>query len=136
MLSGQSKGNFKMAKKDQLWKSVGITNHASCGGRDKIRFGADFVNIIKRVSKDATRCDYVELPEPMDKAGALAFMASNSLFQSPSDQALIADKQAQYAPKAEKRVRVAKDAPSLDSIRARAKKTETSVEEILKVIAE
>jgi len=98
-----------MAKLSQLWKAVGITNHSNLGAKDTIRWGADFVNIVKRFSKDAVRCDYVELPEPMDKASALAFLAAHPDFQSPGDQATIAEKQEKYAPKPQKKVRVPKD---------------------------
>lgn len=123
-----------MAKASQLWAAVGITNHANLsGGSDRIRFGADYVNIFKRRTKDAVRCDYVELPEPMDKASALAFLAAHPDFQSPGDQATIAEKQEKYAPKPQKKVRVKTDGTMAKS----AKRTNNiDVLDILKVISE
>ena len=58
----------------------------------KVRFTNDMVRRIKIFSKQgATRCDFIELPEPMTKVEGLKFMATHHLFESPEDQATIAD---------------------------------------------
>jgi hypothetical protein len=85
-----------MAKAEQLQKAVGITAHTNLGNKQTIRFGADFIGTVKRFQKNATRCDYIELPEEMTKLAALQFMLKHADFQSPVDQALIDEKMHKY----------------------------------------
>lgn len=130
-----------MAKADQLWTCVGITVH---DGAAKVRFGVDRIRRIKQFTKGgATRIDLVDLPQEMDKLGALDFMRQHEMFQSPEDQALISesyDYRAKVASKAkgEVKVRAKKEKPSLEKIKARAKKdkNEVSVSNVLAAAAE
>ncbi len=128
-----------MAKSDQLWTCVGITVH---NGAAKVRFGVDRIRRIKQFTKGgATRIDLVDLPHEMNKLDALNFMRAHAEFQSPEDQSVIADAydyRAKVSGKTKGEVKVRatrgkKDAPSLASIKARARKAkaEVSVAEVL-----
>lgn len=111
-------------------------------GRSKVRFGNDLAGRIKVLAKaaGASRLDFVELPLPMGKVDALKYLTQHEKFQSPEDQAVIADGLANRlsktvkepkAPKAKRETKVKaskKNAPSLDSIKARANKAKTTTE--------
>lgn len=114
-------------------------------GRSKVRFGNDLAGRIKVLAKaaGASRLDFVELPLPMGKVDALKYLTQHEKFQSPEDQAVIADglanrlsktvkePKAPKAPKAKRETKVKaskKNAPSLDSIKARANKAKTTTE--------
>ena len=114
-----------MAKTSQLFKVAGITTH---NGNAKVRFTDDMVRRIKQFSKGgATRIDLVELPNEMTKIEALKYLASHADFQSAEDQATIADSLADKEKVANKgTVKVKANKPSLDAIKARAKKVEVS----------
>jgi hypothetical protein len=118
-----------MAK--QTFKVAGITTH---NGNTKIRFTDDMVRRIKQFTKGgASRIDLVELPTEMDKIEALKHIATLEMFASPGDQATIADTLADKTKEASKgtvKVKVAKTKPSIDAIKARAKKN-VSVEQVL-----
>ena len=117
-----------MAK--QTFKVAGITTH---NGNTKVRFTDDMVRRIKQFSKGgATRIDLVELPSEMTKIEALKYLATHADFQSPSDQATIAESledREKDASKGEVKVKATKK-PSLDAIKARGKKQVTA-EQIL-----
>ena len=121
-----------MAK--QTFKVAGITNH---NGNTKVRFTDDMVRRIKQFTKGGhTRVDFVDLPNEMTKIEALQYLATHANFQSPADQATIADTLADKMKEANKgtvKVKVAKTKPSIDAIKARAKKAtkEVSVEQVL-----
>jgi hypothetical protein len=123
---------------NQLFKVAGITTH---NGNTKVRFTDDMVRRIKQFTKGgASRIDLVELPSEMTKVEALKYLASHAEFQSAGDQATIADSLAdklKEAGKGEVKVK-ASTKPSLDAIKARAKKTTKNVtaEEILAVASE
>lgn len=129
-----------MAKATQLWKTVGITNDSKKGL--KVRFGDDYVRCQKRSLKDAAdiRCTYIELSKESTKIEALNEALAHSEFQSADDQFLLTEqlnKRVREATPSEKRVRVAKTAPSLEAIKARANKRDTTAEDVLSaVIAE
>jgi len=122
-----------MAK--QTFKVAGITTH---NGNTKVRFTDDMVRRIKQFTKGgASRIDLVELPSEMTKIEALKHIATLEMFATPSDQATIADTLADKTKEANKgtvKVKVAKTKakakPSIDAIKARAKK-EVSVEQVL-----
>lgn len=133
-----------MAKADQLWTCVGITVH---NGVAKVRFGVDRIRRIKQFTKGgATRIDLVDLPSEMNKLAALDFMKSHPDFQSAEDQSVISDAydyRAKVASRASGEVKVRvprakKEKPSLDSIKARARKAkaEVSAEEIVQAVTE
>ena len=76
----------------------------------------------------------------MNKFDALKFIQSHADFQNPDDQALIQDEIMDREPKAPKVAKAKKtvtvkaskkNAPSLDSIKARAKKPAPTVEDVL-----
>lgn len=114
---------------------VGITVH---DGNAKVRFANDLTRRVKQFIKGgATRCDFIELPNPMNKNEALEYMLSHSDFQSASDQATINDcidskrgtsKRGEFNTEA---------SPSLDAIRSRGKKSaeSTTVEDVLEAVS-
>lgn len=114
----------------KTFKVVGITVH---GDSTKVRFTDDMVRRIKQFSKGgATRCDFIELPSEMTKLEALKYMASHADFQSPADQATIADcitDREKEANKGTVKVKATKAKPSVEAIKARGKqaKAETVV---------
>ena len=129
-----------MTNTTQVFKVAGITTH---GDSTKVRFTDDMVRRIKQFTKGgATRVDLVELPTAMTKVEALKYLQANAEFQSPGDQATIADSlsdrvavvkapkvakvakvKAVKAPKVKTpKVKVVVAKPSLDAIKARAKK--------------
>jgi hypothetical protein len=118
---------------NQTFKVAGITTH---NGNTKVRFTDDMVRRIKQFSKGgATRIDLVELPSEMTKIEALKYIATHAEFQSPSDQATIADSledRVKDASKGEVKVKATKK-PSLDAIKARGKKQVTA-EQILEAV--
>lgn len=122
-----------MAK--NTFKVAGITVH---NGNIKTRFTDDLIRRIKQFTKGgASRIELVELPSEMTKLEALKYMQTHELFQNPSDQATIADAIADRekdAKKGEVKVKATKTTkPSLDAIKARAKKpkADVTVEQIL-----
>ena len=125
-----------MAK--QTFKVAGITTH---NGNTKVRFTDDMVRRIKQFTKGgASRIDLIELPTEMDKIEALNYLAAHADFQSPSDQATISDSLADKTKEASKgtvkvKVAKAKTKPSIDAIKARAKKAVTA-EQILAEVNE
>ena len=123
---------------NQLFKVAGLTTH---NGNTKVRFTDDMVRRIKQFTKGgASRIDLVELPSEMNKVEALKYLAAHADFQSPGDQATIADSLADKTKEANKgtvkvKVTKAKTKPSIDAIKARAKKAVTA-EQILEAVSE
>ena len=121
-----------MAK--QTFKVAGMTTN---NGNTKVRFTDDMVRRIKQFTKGGhTRVDFVDLPSEMTKIEALNYLSTHADFQSPADQATIADTLADKTKEASKgtvKVKVSKTKPSIDAIKARAKKStkEVSVEQVL-----
>jgi hypothetical protein len=120
-----------MANTTQTFKVAGITTH---NGNAKVRFTDDMVRRIKQFTKGgASRIDLVELPSEMTKIEALKYMATLAEFASAEDQATIADSledRQKEARKGEIKVKATKK-PSIDAIKARAKKKEVTPEQIL-----
>jgi len=121
-----------MAK--QTFKVAGMNTN---NGNTKVRFTDDMVRRIKQFTKGGhTRVDFVDLPSEMTKVEALNYLATHANFQSPADQATIADTLADKLKEANKgtvKVKVTKTKPNIDAIKARAKKAtkEVSVEQVL-----
>lgn len=114
-----------MAK--QTFKVAGITTH---GTSTKVRFTDDMIRRVKQFSKGgASRIELIELPSEMTKIEALKYLQTHETFKSAEDQATIADCLAdkeKEARKGEVKVKATKK-PSMDAIKARAKKaTETT----------
>lgn len=115
----------------KTFKVVGITVH---GDSTKVRFTDDMIRRIKQFTKGgAARCDFIELPSEMTKIEALKYMASHPDFQSPADQATIADSlvdREKEAGKGEVKVKSSTKAkPSIDAIKSRAKKATVEASE-------
>jgi hypothetical protein len=118
---------------NQTFKVAGITTH---GASTKVRFTDDMVRRVKQFSKGgATRIDLIELPSEMNKIEALKYLQTHADFQSGDDQAVISDALADREKEAKKgtvKVKGAKAKPSIDAIKARAKKTkEVTAEQLL-----
>jgi hypothetical protein len=129
---------YKMA--DQTFKVAGITVH---NGNAKVRFANDMIRRIKQFTKGGhERVHFIELPSEMNKIEALKYLQAHADFQTEADQATLADTLAdkvKEASKGEVKVRApkAKAKPSLDSIKARAKKVApVTAEEVVAVVAE
>jgi hypothetical protein len=120
---------------NQTFKVAGITTH---GTSTKVRFTDDMVRRIKQFSKGgASRIDLVELPTEMTKLEALKYIATLPEFASPADQATIADSiEDKSKGTVEVKVKASKTKPSIDAIKARAKKSQVSAEDILSAVAE
>ena len=74
---------------DKLFSVAGVTVH---NGNAKVRFTDDLVRRVKQFTKGgATRCEFVELPEPMTKLDALNYMLTVRQFDNDEDQATIND---------------------------------------------
>lgn len=129
----------------QTFKVVGITVH---NGNAKVRFTDDMARRVKQFTKGgATRCDFIELAEPMTKLDALRFMLAHDQFQSADDQATITESIEDRAKEARVSVvkvkvkgKAAKTAkskakPSLDAIKSRARK-QTTAEDVLNAVSE
>ena len=114
-----------MANASQTFKVAGITVH---NGNAKVRFTDDMVRRVKQFTKGgATRCDFVELPSEMTKVEALKYMQAHDMFKSAEDQATIADSLADREKEAKKgTVKVKASKPSVEAIKARAKKAQVS----------
>lgn len=112
---------------------VGITAH---GADHKVRFTDDLARRVKQFTKGgATRCDFIILPNEMTKVEALKYMLTHPDFQTPEDQATIADTLVDKE-KAAKKGQVRNiSKPSLDAIRARQRKSMTSVADVLKAVS-
>ena len=112
---------------------VGITIHSIDA---KVRFTHDLVRRVKQFSKGgATRCDFIELPNEMNKVDALNYMLTRPEFASPADQATIREalEDRVTSPKASRTV---KAKPSLDAIQARARnKATTTAQDVLEAVA-
>jgi hypothetical protein len=119
---------------NQTFKVAGITTH---GTTTKVRFTDDMVRRVKQFSKGgASRIDLIELPSEMSKVEALQYLQAHADFQSASDQATISDSLAdkqKEAKKGEVKVKVSKTKPSIDAIKARAKKNVTA-EQVLDAV--
>lgn len=119
-----------MANSNQLFTVAGITVNK---GEAKARFANDMIRRIKQFTKGGhERVDFIELPNEMTKIEALKYLAAHADFQSASDQATIADAledRLKESRKGEVKVKATKK-PSIDAIKARAKK-EVTPEQIL-----
>jgi ribosomal protein L15 len=121
-----------MANTSQTFKVAGITTH---NGNAKVRFTDDMIRRVKQFTKGgATRIDLLELPSEMTKVEALKYMLTLEQFQSPEDQALIADALAdkeKVVGKGEVKVKASKTTkPSLENIKARVKAQKTETEQV------
>ena len=117
----------------QTFKVVGITVH---NGNAKVRFTDDMVRRVKQFTKGgASRTDFIELPSEMTKIEALKYMLTQPNYQSDEDQATISETLLDKEKEASKgTVKVKATKPSLDAIKARAKK-DTTVQDVLNAVS-
>ena len=109
----------------KLFSVAGITVH---NGNAKVRFTDDMGRRVKQFSKGgASRVDFVQLPQAMNKIDALKYLLTVSNFASAEDQATLAEYLADRERDARKGEVKVKSAPSLDAIKGRAK-VKTSVD--------
>jgi hypothetical protein len=150
-----------MSKLNTTYKFAGITVHVSpdkSTTRTKVRYGNDFVLRLKQLNSAKKiedkrlgvcmlpeRVQLIELPIAMVKYDALNFLLSHEAFQSAEDQALIQEEIDMRRPKPARSQRVrstktvrstSKSAPSLDSIKRRAKKSSVTLEQVLEAVAQ
>jgi hypothetical protein len=104
---------------NKLFTVAGITVH---NGNAKVRFTDDMSRRVKQFAKGgASRVDFVQLPQAMNKIDALKYLLTVPNFASAEDQATINDTLADREKEARKgEVRV-QAKPSLDAIKSRAK---------------
>jgi hypothetical protein len=104
----------------KLFTVAGITVH---NGNAKVRFTEDMSRRVKQFSKGgASRVDFVQLPQAMNKIDALKYLLTVPNFASAEDQATINDTLADREKEARKgEVRV-QAKPSLDAIKGRSRK--------------
>lgn len=115
-----------------LYTVVGITVH---NGNAKVRFTDDMARRVKQFTKGgASRCDFVTLPNAMNKIDALKFMLTLSEFASAEDQATINDTLSDREKEARKGEVKVKSKPSLDAIKARGNKAKTTVADVLDAV--
>jgi len=115
-----------------LYTVVGITVH---NGNAKVRFTDDMARRVKQFTKGgATRCDFVTLPNAMNKIDALKFMLTLPEFASAEDQATINDTLSDREKEARKGEVKVKSKPSLDAIKARGNKAKTTVADVLDAV--
>ena len=115
----------------QTFTVVGITDH---NGNVKVRFTDDMVRRVKQFSKGgASRIDFIELPEPMNKIDALKYMLTCKEFSNENDQATIQDTLEDKEREARKGSGTIKTSISLDAIKSRPRK-DVTVSDILGAI--
>jgi len=113
----------------KLFSVVGITVH---NGNAKVRFTDDMVRRIKQFTKGgATRCEFIELPEPMSKLDALNYMLTHQYFANEDDQATINDAIEDRSVQSRREVKVSL---SLDAIRERGKQQQADNETLESVL--
>lgn len=122
----------------QTFKVVGITVH---NGNAKVRFTDDMIRRVKQFTKGgATRCEFIELPNPMSKVEALKYMLTRAEYASAADQATIQDnlvEREKESRKGEVKVKAVKAKPNLDAIKNRGKKAvakATTAEDVLNAV--
>jgi hypothetical protein len=115
----------------QTFTVVGITEHS---GNVKVRFTEDMCRRVKQFSKGgASRIDFIELPEPMNKIDALRYMLTSTEFSSEDDQATIQDVLEDKIKESRKGSGTVKATVSLDAIKNRPRK-DVTVADILETI--
>ena len=109
----------------KLFTVAGITVH---NGNAKVRFTEDMSRRVKQFTKGgASRVDFVQLPQAMNKIDALKYLLTLPNFASAEDQATLAETLADREKEARKGEVKVQAKPSLDAIKTRAK-SKTSVD--------
>lgn len=103
-------------------------------GRTTVRFTEDMGRRVKQFSKGgATRIDFVELPNAMNKIDGLKYLLTLPNFASAEDQATLTEYLADRERDARKGEVKVQAKPSLAAIKSRAK-AKTSVSDVLNAV--
>ena len=104
-------------------------------GKTTVRFSEDLGRRVKQFTKGgATRIDFVELPNAMNKIDGLKYLLTLPTFASADDQATLTEYLADRERDARKgEVKVKAQKPSLDAIKARGK-SKTTVADVLNAV--
>ena len=115
---------------DKVFKVVGVSRSDS---GYKVRFATDMTRV-KILTKHFTDVNLIELPTEMTKPAAVAFLKTSELYANEAYRECIDSADAKYNPVAKtatvrvKKEKVAKapkaEKPSMDAIKARAKKAD------------
>lgn len=115
---------------DKVFKVVGVSRSES---GYKVRFATDMTRV-KILTKHFTDVNLIELPTEMTKPDAVAFLKTSELYANEAYRECIDSADAKYNPVAKtatvrvKKEKVAKapkaEKPSMDAIKARAKKAD------------
>ena len=114
-----------MSQVSKLFKVAGVSKTES---GYKVRFATDMTRV-KALSKINTDVNLIELPEEMQKPAIVAFLKTTSLYENAEYREAIDTADVKY--NSAKTVKVSKAKatvePSLEAIRARAKKSEPEI---------
>lgn len=106
-----------------MFKVAGVS---AVKGQYKVRFANDLGRVKMMVKSGQTDIELVELPQAMDKPQVVTFLKTTELYKRPEFAAAIDAADAKY--NGEKTVKVTKGKPSMEAIKARAKKVPAAAE--------
>jgi hypothetical protein len=112
---------------DKLFTVAGVSKNK---GAYKVRFANDLVSRIKILSKSDQDIQLLELPNGMTKSEVVAFLKASELYANVNYKEAIDNADAKYNATVKATGTKVKVAPSMEAIKARAKKeaTETVAE--------
>lgn len=104
-----------------------VTGVSRCKGSFKVRFANDMSRVKVLVKTGHDEIELVEMPTAADKAGCVNFLKAHALYERAEFKAAIDAADAKYNGAPVVKVSKTKTAkPSLDAIKARANKAETT----------
>lgn len=106
-------------------------------GEVKVRFANDMTRVKVLAKNGHTDIELRELPDAMDKPAVVTYLKTTDLYSDPRFTAAIDAADAKY--NGEKTVKVSTtkiEKPSLEAIKARAKKAEDEAQAIVDAVAE
>lgn len=106
---------------DKTFKVAGVS---AVKGNYKVRFANDMSRVKVLIKTDHTDIELVELPSAMSKGEAVTYLKTTELVKKPVYLQAIEAADAKYNSTSTVKVKAAK--PSIDAIKARGKKTETT----------
>jgi len=120
----------------KTFNSAGIV---TLDGNTKVKFGNDMIRRIKfNIARGATRIDYIELPEDMNKIDAINFLMTHPDFQSSEDQEVLTEALGSRALRAKRKAK-RESRLSLSEIASRERRSENveaTVADILDAVVE
>lgn len=103
-----------------------VTGVSRVKGNFKVRFANDMSRVKVLIKTGHDEIELVEMPEATDKAGCVNFLKASALYERAEFKAAIDAADAKYNGSPVVKVSKSKaEKPSLEKIKARAKKTET-----------